>query len=137
MMFNKTGFIGLASVAAIAAATLVAPIALADAPIHGSIKLPTAENEKATPTQKAEESKRLAKLAKLTPVQAEAAARKVVKGRAKVDKLMLENEDGYLVYAVFLGGHEVLVDAGNGKILGNEVESASDTESHERGKDKD
>jgi uncharacterized membrane protein YkoI len=79
------------------------------------------ENPHANKAQRATEAKRLAHYAKLTPEQAITAARTIAKG--KVNKLVLENEDGFLAYAVFLGGHEVLVDAGNGKILGDERES--------------
>ena len=102
-----------------------APAAFADTPIKGSVRLPASmkENPKATNAQLNAESRKLARFAKLSPTQAISAAHGLVKGR--VDKIVLENEDGFLCYAVFLAGHEVLVDAGNGKILGDERESVT------------
>jgi uncharacterized membrane protein YkoI len=121
MMVNKRfALLGLSTALLTGLATL--PV-LADSAIHGTIKVPYAENTHATPKQQAQESKNLAHMAKLTPKQASTIASRVVK--AKVDKIMVENEDGYLVYAVFLGGHEILVDAGNGRVLGNERESVN------------
>lgn len=108
-MFFKNPVI-LSVVSALGVSAGLATAALADAPIHGSIPLPAGA------------SQHLAKYATLSRGKAVTSARTIVP-RAKVDKLVLENEDGYLVYAVFLGGHEVLVDAGNGKVLGDEHES--------------
>jgi uncharacterized membrane protein YkoI len=122
MSLNSKFFAPL-GVLAFAACFAIAPAAVADTPVKGSIRLPATmkENPKATEIQLNAESKKLARFAKLTPNQAISAARKRATG--KIDKIVLENEDGYLCYAVFLGGHEVLVDAGNGKILGDERES--------------
>ena len=54
-------------------------------------------------------------LAKITPQQAQKAAETVQGGRASHVKL--ENENGNLVYAVTIGQQELLVDAGNGRVL--------------------
>jgi len=54
-------------------------------------------------------------LAKITPQQAQKAAETVQGGRAS--RVKLENENGNLVYAVTIGQQELLVDAGNGRVL--------------------
>ena len=63
-------------------------------------------------------------LAKINKGEAETAALKLVEG--KVEKVRLENEDGYVVYNVkvkYKGNElEVLVDAGNGKVVAIEEE---------------
>lgn len=122
---RKFGLLSLIS-ATTAAALLAAP-AFADAPIHGSIKLPTKlANAEAPANGHTATAKALRHFAKLSDKRAIAVAEHHIKG--KVDKLLLEDEDGYLVYSVFLGGHEVLVDAGNGKVLGDERESATEND---------
>ena len=80
----------------------------------------------------AEEKQEAAKyqsLAKITPEQAKAAAEAAVGGKAK--EMELENEDGNLVYDVEIGKKEVIVDAGNGKVLYIEDESQEDDEATE------
>ena len=104
-----------------------------------------------TPTQKAEasdgdgetnddmkeqqESQKLQSLAKVTPQQAQQAAEASAKGTASSVKL--ENEDGNLVYAVAVsaprnsvgnGQNEVIVDAGNGKVLGTNTPNSENNE---------
>ncbi len=63
-------------------------------------------------------------LAKINKDEAETAALKLVEG--KIEKVRLENEDGYVVYNVkvkYKGDElEVLVDAGNGKVVAIEEE---------------
>ncbi len=54
-------------------------------------------------------------LAKITPQQAQKAAETVQGGKAS--RVKLENENGNLVYAVTIGQQELLVDAGNGRVL--------------------
>jgi len=61
------------------------------------------------------EAASLHSLAKITPQQAQKAAETVQKGRAS--RVKLENENGNLVYAVTIGQQELLVDAGNGRVL--------------------
>jgi len=69
-------------------------------------------------------SANLKSLAKINKEQAEAAALELVEG--KIEKVKLENEDGYLVYNVtvkFKGDKfEILVDAGSGKAVAVEEE---------------
>lgn len=95
----------------------LAPSALAATRIHGTIALPP-EPAHESPAQEAREAKRLAPLAKISKAQAIAAARRVASG--KIKEAALDNEGGYLVYSVTIGQREVLVDAGNGKVLANQ-----------------
>lgn len=72
-----------------------------------------------------EEEAQLQSLAKITPQQAEEAARTVASGT--VSRVSLDNEDGSVVYKVIIGQSEVLVDAGNGTVL--ETETVGDESS--------
>lgn len=63
------------------------------------------------------EATKLQSLAKITPQQAQQAAETVQGGRAS--RVKLEDENGNLVYAVTIGQQELLVDAGNGRVLSN------------------
>jgi uncharacterized membrane protein YkoI len=65
------------------------------------------------------ESDRLQPLAKITAQQAQQAAESTQGGQAK--NVKLENENANLIYAVEIGNREVIVDAGNGKILSTET----------------
>ena len=56
-------------------------------------------------------------LAKITPQQAKQAAETIQGGKAS--RVKLEDENGNLVYAVTIGQQELLVDAGNGRVLSN------------------
>jgi len=91
-----------------------------DAPIHGSIKV---EGEPG--------DAELAKMAKISKADAERIALKALEAKAEDKKFTdseLEVEDGYLVYSIEMtvkgrkGIDEILVDAGNGKILSREHE---------------
>ncbi len=82
------------------------------------------ENEKAE-----NEGKGLEGLAQIDRAAAEKAALAAVPGEAKETEL--ENENGFVVYEVEVAGedgklHEVVVDAGNGKVLAQEVEGSED-----------
>ena len=78
------------------------------------------DGEQPDDQEEAQEDAQLQTLAKITPQQAEAAARTVASGT--VSNVTLENEDGSVVYKVMIGQQEVMVDAGNGTVL--ETESA-------------
>jgi Peptidase propeptide and YPEB domain len=73
-----------------------------------------------------QESQKLQSLAKITPQQAQQAAEASAKGTASSVKL--ENENGNLVYAVAIGQNEVIVDAGNSKILGTNTPNSENNE---------
>ncbi|NUN67045.1 peptidase (plasmid) [Pseudanabaena biceps] len=66
----------------------------------------------------ATQSAKLRALAKITPQQAQQAAEVAVAGKATSVKL--ENENGSLVYSVAIAQKEVIVDAGNGRVLSTE-----------------
>lgn len=68
-----------------------------------------------------QEAAKLQPLAKITAQQAQQAAQSAVGGQAS--KVELENEDGNLVYEVKIGQQEVIVDAGNGRVLYSENEN--------------
>ncbi len=75
-------------------------------------------------------STKLQKLAKITPQQARQAAEASQGGKARSVKL--ENEGGNVVYSVIVGRTEVIVDAGNGRILSTENSHQGSKESGER-----
>jgi hypothetical protein len=78
----------------------------------------------------------LSALAKINADAAMAAATKAYPGIA-VKKVELDNEDGCLVYSLELrNGGEVLVDAGNGKVLRQESAAAAHAK-HEADEEKD
>lgn len=70
-----------------------------------------------------EESTALASQAKITTDQAKEAALAAVPGT--VNKIELDNENGYLVYSVEIGDKEVKVDANTGKVL--KIDADNDT----------
>jgi hypothetical protein len=85
------------------------------------------ENEAATENegQDNEAGGQLEGLARIDRAAAEKAALGAVPGEVKETEL--ENENGFVVYGVEIQGkdgrlHEVVVDAGNGKILAQEME---------------
>ena len=88
--------------------------------ISGSV---TAPAESTGTEDHAAEDAALAKLATITPDQASAAALVAVPGT--VGDVKLKDEDGFVVYSVDVttatGDVEVVVDAGNGAILGQEA----------------
>ena len=105
--------------------------------IVGSIAAPAEANEAAEDTEtaadetarEAAETKALEALATITPDQATTAALKAVPGT--VGTVQLEEEDGFVVYKVEVTAAdgtvtEVIVDAGNGTVLAQEVEGADD-----------
>jgi hypothetical protein len=85
------------------------------------------ENEAATENeaQDNEAGGQLEGLARIDRAAAEKAALGAVPGEVKETEL--ENENGFVVYGVEMQGndgrlHEVVVDAGNGKVLAQEIE---------------
>ena len=88
----------------------------------------TAGNEAAEGNESAQAGQ-LQGLAKIDGAAAEEAALSAVHGQAK--DIELENEGGFIVYEVKVAGddgklHEVVVDAGNGKVLAQETEQGED-----------
>ena len=75
-------------------------------------------------TEERQEQAKLQPLAKITPLQAQQAAKTAVGDT--VTKVKLENEDGNLIYSVIVGQKEVAVDAGNGKVLYAENNNQND-----------
>jgi uncharacterized membrane protein YkoI len=80
------------------------------------------------------------KKSKLTPVEASAIALNQTPG--SVLSIGLENEDGFLVYAVNVAGsssgfHEVIVDAGNGQVLSSATKKNLGKEDEEDGEQDD
>ncbi len=112
-----------------------------DPAIQGSIALPAEQNgaEKGTKVADTQEAAQDQGMAKITPAQAQAAALAVVKGTAT--SVQLGNENGFLVYDVTIGTQEVIVDAGNGKVLyqgavdAGESGTENDNEAGETGND--
>ncbi|KUK07969.1 MAG: Peptidase propeptide and YPEB domain protein [Caldanaerobacter subterraneus] len=90
---------------------------------QGTIKVANPQDNgkgsEAVKDNEAQESAQLSSLTKITPDEAKAAALKVVPGT--VEKVSLDNENGYLVYSVEIktnsGVIDVKVDAGNGAVL--------------------
>ncbi len=80
-------------------------------------------NDDAKGTQ---EAQTLKSFAKITPQQAQRSAETAAKGTASSVKL--ENENGSLVYAVAIGQNEVIVDAGNGTVLGTSTPNSESDE---------
>lgn len=85
----------------------------------------TPENEAAEDAAETREAKGLEKLTTIDRAAAEEAALGAVPG--EVREVELENENGFVVYEVEVAGddgrlQEVVVDAGNGEVLGQEVE---------------
>jgi uncharacterized membrane protein YkoI len=75
------------------------------------------------------EAAKLEPLAKITARQAQKLA-EVAQG-SKSSRVKLENEDGNLVYAVAIGQKEVMVDAGNGRVLYTEALNRSENKKTE------
>lgn len=95
---------------------------------HGDDDRGDDDQEVPDQVEEQQEDAQLRSLAKITPQQAEQAARTVASG--EVSHLALENEDGNVVYKVVIGQQEVLIDAGNGQVLETETantESAQDS----------
>ncbi|MBO3142739.1 PepSY domain-containing protein [Dermatophilus congolensis] len=97
---------------------------VADHPIRGSIKAPADRGQ-----SDAAEQAQLQKLAKISLDQARKIAVKAVPG--KVVKAELDEEDGWVVYKVEVRSSQgvetdVIVDAGNGRILAQETDTPDD-----------
>lgn len=129
--------LALAQTAPKAAPALTQPLAqtqirnTAQAPmIRGSILLPA--QQKGVEMTDAQESALYVKLAKVTLDQAKAAALAAVPGT--VTSIELGEEDGFLVYEVEIGNQEVIIDAGNGKVLSQGARDADDHD-HDSGND--
>lgn len=75
------------------------------------------------------EAERLRSLARITPVQAAQSAQATQPGVVK--EVELENDAGNLVYEVLIAKTEIIVDAGNGKVLYTEPVNAADTNNQE------
>ena len=99
------------------------------APLNGSIKVSGKHSDA-----------ELNKMAKITMEQAEKAALVAVEapaGDKKVSAKELEAEGGCLIYSIVIkvkgkpGVQEILIDAGDGKVLGKEVEGDEEDEDDE------
>jgi uncharacterized membrane protein YkoI len=92
--------------------------------IKGAVSAPTGSGEE-NEAAETEEPRGLAELTRIDQTVAEEAALGVVPGAVR--EVELENENGFVVYEVEVAGqdgalHEVVVDAGNGEVLGQELE---------------
>lgn len=100
-----------------------------DSSVKGSLSLPADTAEAAgTEVPDTQEQSQYQGLAKISAAQASAAAQAKVPGA--VTSVTLGDENGSLVYEVVIGNVAVLVDAGNGQVLG---QSAADAEGPETG----
>lgn len=86
--------------------------------------------EKNDDVQDQQELAKLQKLIKITPQQAQQAAEAIQLG--KVSSVKLENENGNVVYSVVIGKAEVVVDAGNARILSNTSDRENGKEASEQ-----
>ncbi len=98
------------------------------APAGSGVENESAGNEAAEENESAQTGQ-IQGLAKIDGAAAEEAALGAVPGQAK--DIELENEGGFVVYEVEVAGddsklHEVVVDAGNGKVLAQETEEGED-----------
>jgi uncharacterized membrane protein YkoI len=119
----------------LSAVTIVASLATGTAFATGSLKLPDEVKSSSIKLPRGVESQaELAKRAKVTQQQAEAAALAVQPGQ--VVKAKLDDEDGYLVWQVDVkhakGTTEIAVDAGNAKVLAAEAEEDDGNEHEDR-----
>lgn len=117
----------------LAAVTLAMTLSVGSAFASGVAKLPDEVKSSSIKLPHGTESRtQFAQYAKVSQQQAEAAALAVQQG--KVIKSKLDEEDGYLVWQVYVkharGTTEVAVDAGNGKVLA--AESGDDREHADR-----
>ena len=108
--------IGLVGIGGLAKAARAIPL---QANQPSAIEVADRETSEAKDNQMgATQSTKLSTLAKITPQQAQQAAEATVAGKATSVKL--ENENGNLVYSVEIAQKEVIVDAGNGRVLSTE-----------------
>ena len=99
-----------------------------------STEIAQAKDDDNDDAEEKQEAAKYQSLAKITPEQAIAAAEAAIGGKAKY--VELENENGNLVYDVEIGKKEVIVDAGNGKVLYTEDENQEDDEATEANRPK-
>lgn len=97
-----------------------------EAKIHGTLAV------NGVPTQQ------FPSLAKINSQEAVTIAQQAYKG--SIISVGLENEDGFLIYAVNVAGstqgvHEILVDAGNGKILADQSKGSGHKEENDEEED--
>jgi ribosome-associated translation inhibitor RaiA len=103
--------------------------ALVSAPFAASAFTGTFKDQCSMKAEKTAKKADLVAMAKVKPDEAKKIAMDTVKG-AKIVKGGIETEDGCLVYSYHVrhsgdkGQTEVFVDAGNGKVLGQEKEGA-------------
>jgi uncharacterized membrane protein YkoI len=95
----------------------------------GSIAAPCGSGEENEAAENEAESKNVEGLAEIDRSAAEKAALDAVPG--EVREVELESESGFVVYEVEVAGndgilHEVVVDAGNGKVLAQETEGGAE-----------
>lgn len=113
--FSLLSVVGLVGVTQIANAKRLPP----DQMISMKNEVGDGDGETKDDQEEIKESKNLQALAKITPQQAQQAAIGTTPGT--VQQVMLENEDGNLVYAVTIGQKEIKVDAGNARVLYSEA----------------
>ncbi len=135
-MDRKKLLIGVAAVAVLAlggGATIAAQQVQEEneTPITGgTITAPAGSNQEDEATleseaAEAEKARSLERFSRIDRTAVEEAASGAVPG--EVREVELESENGFVVYEVEIAGedgrlHEVIVDAGNGEILGQEIE---------------
>jgi uncharacterized membrane protein YkoI len=103
--------------------TVVAPVESDEE--NEAVENETPESEAAEEAAETEEARGLAKLTRIDRAAAEEATLSTVPG--EVREVELENENGFVVYEVEVASqdstlYEVILDAGNGEVLGMEVE---------------
>jgi uncharacterized membrane protein YkoI len=103
--------------------TVVAPVGSGEE--NETTENETPESEAAEEVVEIEEAGGLTELTRIDRAAAEEAARGAVSGGVR--EVELESENGFVVYEVEIAGEdgrlrEVIVDAGNGKVLGQEIE---------------
>ncbi len=113
----------------LSAVTLVSALAAGTAFATGTLQLPDEVKAASIKLPRGVKSQAdLARHAKITQQQAEAAALAVLPGQ--VVKARLDREDGYLVWQIDVkhdrGTTEIAVDAGNAKVLAAEEEEDDD-----------
>ncbi len=115
----------------ISALTLVSALGAGAALATGALRLPTEVRSASVKVPEGAETQAdFARYTKIDRTQAEQAALAAVSG--EVIRAKLDDEDGYLVWQVDVrtsqGLTEVMVDAGNGKVLAAEAEEEGEDE---------
>lgn len=88
-----------------------------DPAFTGTIQLPQDAPGQDGAGDEAAETARYQKLARITQDRAVQAAQMYLKSTVAPTKVSLEGENGYLVWEVVIGGQELKVDAGDGRVL--------------------